>query len=28
MKIYKAVALHRLEDNMKMDLKGTGELMN
>jgi len=28
MKIYKTVTLHRLEDNMKMDLKGSGEFMN
>jgi len=28
MKIYKAVTLRSLEDNMKMDLKGTGEFMN
>jgi len=28
MKIYNTATLHRLEDNMKMDLKGTGELMN
>jgi hypothetical protein len=28
MKIYKTVTLHRLEDNMKMNLKGTGEVMN
>lgn len=27
-KIYKTVTLHRLEDNMKMDLNGTEEFMN
>lgn len=28
MKVYKTVTLHRLEGNMKVDLKGTGEFMN
>jgi hypothetical protein len=28
MKIYKTAPLRRLEDNMKIDLKGTGEFMN
>lgn len=28
MKIYKTPTLHRLEDNIKMDLKGTGEFMD
>jgi len=28
MKIYKTATLHRLEDNMKIDLKGIGAFMN
>ena len=28
LKIYKTATLHRLGDNMKMDLKGTGEFMS